>query len=604
MGREEALLRANLEILRGQDPVLAGRIASAVPGGDLFLFEARNGSLSIRVGGVALHSGYDPQKEAADWVGWNGHAIEGAKALVVLGFGLGYHLAALVRTTDAEITVFEPRIDLLRAACGAQDLSEVLARVHIVTDDELSLRGKPFWILPHRPSMEASAGFFARLLPRLEAGRAVRRGLRIAVVGPIQGGSLPIAGYCAEALCDLGHDARLVDNSALAPAFEAIEGYTTSQAHRDILRARFVEFASEASMARLVEIKPDLVLAVAQAPLADGAFRALAERKVPLAYWFVEDFRLMAYWRSIAPRCDWFFTIQRGSCFDALAEAGVRHFAYLPPAASPGLHRVLSLSDEERRLYGSDVSFVGAGYHNRRRFFEGLLDFDFKIWGNEWDLNSVLSEKIQRGGERIPACEIVRIFNAAKINLNLHSSPYHDGVNPHGDFVNPRLFEIAACGAFQLVDFRSELPLLFDIGKEMVCFEGITDLRRKIAWYLDHPEERCAVAGLARARVLREHTYRHRMETLLDFIVRRGYEPPRWGSGERGDPEDLVREAGPDTELGRYLAQFAGRPGLVLADVVEAIRAGEGTLTPVERMFLALDELNKWAKRPRAGEGR
>lgn len=35
-----------------------------------------------------------------------------------------------------------------------------------------------------------------------------------------------------------------------------------------------------------------------------------------------------------------------------------------------------------------------------------------------------------------------------------------DGVEPYGDFVNPRTFESAACGAFQLVDsrvFRSSL---------------------------------------------------------------------------------------------------------------------------------------------------
>ena len=44
--------------------------------------------------------------------------------------------------------------------------------------------------------------------------------------------------------------------------------------------------------------------------------------------------------------------------------------------------------------------------------------------------------------------EAVKIFNASRINLNLHSSPYHLGINPEGDYVNPRTFDLAAAGPF------------------------------------------------------------------------------------------------------------------------------------------------------------
>ena len=40
----------------------------------------------------------------------------------------------------------------------------------------------------------------------------------------------------------------------------------------------------------------------------------------------------------------------------------------------------------------------------------------------------------------------------ATINLNLHSAMQGRGVNREGDFVNPRTFEVAATGAFQVVD--------------------------------------------------------------------------------------------------------------------------------------------------------
>jgi len=580
-----------VERLAARDPKLAEAVAGSVPGADVEVFAAQSGDPSVRVGGVRLHSGYDPREEGRAWAAHHREIVAGAPCVAVVGFGFGYHVEALLDEGAKEVVVFEPRADLLAAACRARDLGGVLERVGIVTGEAPPPAGGPFEIVVHRPSAEASPGWFARLLPRLEAFRAVRKGLRIAVVGPIYGGSLPVAGYCVEALRALGHEAHFVDNAPLAPAFHAIETFAADPSHRDLLRARFVDFAGEATTARLCALKPDLVLAVAQAPLTEAVFAALSQRRVPVAYWFVEDFRLMTYWRRTAPLCRWFFTIQRGPFFEALRQEGVRRFAYLPAAASLTVHRPLALSAGERAAYGSDVSFVGAGYYNRRRFFEGLLDFDFRIWGDGWNLAEPCGARVQRGGARVDTEEIVRIYNATKVNLNLHSSTYHEGVDPRGDFVNPRTFEVASCGAFQLVDPRSELPALLVPGREVVCFESLPDARRKIAWYLARPEERAEVAARGRERVAREHTYRHRMETLLDFVAQDGYEPPRWEKGERAVPEDLVEEAGRDTELGRYLARFRGRRSLSLQDVVEAIRGGEGPLEPVERMILALHEM-------------
>jgi hypothetical protein len=91
----------------------------------------------------------------------------------------------------------------------------------------------------------------------------------------------------------------------------------------------------------------------------------------------------------------------------------------------------------------------------------------------------------------------VKIFTASTINLNLHSSPYHEGVNPHGDYVNPRTFELAGCGAFQLMDHRALLPDLFRVGEELVCFSTLTEARRLIAYYGTHADERHAMAGRA-----------------------------------------------------------------------------------------------------------
>jgi spore maturation protein CgeB len=580
-------------MLMDVDGHLAGLVADAGRGDDIEIVASKAGPPSLKAGGIALHSLYDPVREAREWVEHHREEIGNASGIVVLGFGLGYHVAELLRTTDNDVTVFEPRIDVLRAALEASDLSGLLARVRIVTRSEELAPGKTFRVLHHLPSIRLSPAPFANAASRLDVLRVVGKGLRIAVVGPIYGGSLPIAGYCAAALRNLGHEVEFIDNSGYADPYLSIDGVTKSKPHRDILRLKFEEFASEAAMARIVPFRPDLVLALAQAPLGERAIADLREQGIATVFWFVEDFRHMGYWRSVASRYDYFFTIQKGEFLDRLREVGARNVAFLPMAASAEIHRKMELSPEELRDFGSDVSFVGAGYYNRRKMFEGLVDLDFRIWGNEWQSCPALRGVLQRDGARVSTEESVKIFNAARININLHSSAYHEGVNPHGDFVNPRSFEIPGCGAFQLVDSRSHLGDFFEIGREVISFDSLGDLRDKVAHFLAHPEERAAVAERGRQRVLRDHTYERRMEAMIDFVVRKGFQPPWKARREKEDPVRLIGEAGPKTDLGRYLERFADARSLNLDDVVREIRSECGDLSRVERIFLALNEIGQ-----------
>jgi spore maturation protein CgeB len=584
----------NMEILAAADARLAERVrrAGAAPG--LSVFPSKAGPPTLKAGDAALHSVYDPVREARDWVEHHRGRIEGASSIAVLGFGLGYHVEELLRAAGAPVTVFEPRIDILRAALSCRELSAVIAGARIVSDcDDLPAPapGGAFAVLRHLPSVRLDPAAHEKAACRLEALHAAARGLRIAVVGPFYGGSLPVAGYCASALRNLGHEVEFVDNGAFGATYLSIDRITESAPHRDILRAKFGEFATEAAMARIVPFRPDIVLALAQAPLLPHAVAALREKGIATAFWFVEDFRHMGYWRDIASRYDYFFAIQEGEFLERLGEAGARNAAFLPMAASPEVHRRVELLPGEREEFGGDVSFVGAGYYNRRRMFEGLIDFDFRIWGNEWDSCPALQRFVRRGGARVDTEDIVKIFNASRININLHSSSYHEGVNPDGDFVNPRTFEIAACGGFQLVDRRKGLDRFFRIGEEVECFGSLAELRGKIARYLADPEERAAIAERGRRRVLRDHTYERRMEEMIAFMIRTGFRPPWKELREREDPGRLAGEAGAVTELGEYLARFSGARRLTLEDVVREIRAGKGDLSRVERIFLAMEAI-------------
>ncbi|MFQ5329558.1 MAG: glycosyltransferase, partial [Thermodesulfobacteriota bacterium] len=556
---------------------------------------SRAGPPTVKIGGPPLHSAYDPEGEGRKWAEHHRERWDGFSTPLIFGCGLAYHVTELATLLDRNCVVIEPDLALFRLALHTIDLSSMLESISFLVapeDDEIGtlLRGDSFSLMIHG----ASASRYPETLKRIEGRLRLSERYRILVVGPIYGGSLPIARYVTTALTAMGYEVAFVDSSLFKDGFGAIKGFTSSDVHEGKLKGLFTTFLSELVMAKVVDFKPDLVFALAQAPLTPDLLKRLRENGIPSAMWFVEDFTVLEYWREVAPLYDYFFTIQDGPCLDALDAIGVENVHYLPLAADPDIHKPLTVSEDEEGEYGSDISFVGAGYYNRKRLFLKVIDCDLKIWGDGWEGAAPLYSRIARQGARISTEESVKVFNASRININLHSSQRHEGVSPDGDFVNPRTFELAACGAFQLVDYRAHLPRFFEEGREVICFRDSEDLRKKIDYYLDHPDERETIARRGRERVLRDHTYGARMAEMMGFLIERGFEGSASLPG-RTMVADLLNEAGRETEVGAYLARYRDRRSLELADIVKDIGVGKGNLTRCERIFLAMNEIVKKA---------
>ena len=349
--------------------------------------------------------------------------------------------------------------------------------------------------------------------------------LRILLILPLYGGSLPIGRFCARALRDLGHVVEEFEAPDFYSAFSALKALRISAERKEYLENSFLQLLSQAVLAKTESFEPDLVLSVAQAPLSRQALKKLAKDGVTTAMWFMEDHRLFTYWKAFAPYYDFFAVIQKEPILEELEKLGVNGL-YLPMAALPALHRRETRSALDKNRFGSDLSFMGAGYPNRRVAFRQLLGYDFKIWGTEWDAEPSLAPFVQMNGARISPEDCVKIYNASKINLNLHSSVQSNRLVTHGDFVNPRTFELAACAAFQLVDRRTLLPELFN-ETELACFDSMEELLDLIPCYLNNADKRAAMAQAAQKRALREHTYQHRMQTLLEFIAGKSPAGPR-----------------------------------------------------------------------------
>ena len=589
----------NLESLRHTCPALAAVVKDA-SGGVLTLEESREGSVSARCAGQWIHSAYDPRKEAKAWAEAQLREWHAGEIAVVLGVGLLYHVEALaaLKPAGSRLAVVIPDPSVLKDAVRARPMGvwfntvewiwgTAPAMAELLVSQSAALR-----VFTYAPAARLHAEAHRQLEEWLRRSAAKQQGgqLHVAVVGPIYGGSLPIARYVVAALEGLGHRVSWIDHSLHRASYDAFGAYHDAR-HRQTMQSRFAEILSLSTITHLSEDPPDLVLAIAQAPLTLAVLEHLRKKKFLTAMWFVENYRHLTYWQQLAAGYDYWFVIQQAECHEAFKRAGARYVGYLPMAADPAVHRPLVLADAEQAEYGADLSFVGAGYPNRRALLPRWLskDWSFKLWGNEWEGAADLAPVLQRSGARIDTETCMKVFNASAINLNLHSCG-GDALDPQADFVNPRTFELAACGAFQLTDERALLPDLFT-DEEVVRFRRTEDVPTLIRMWLDDSSGRRAIAENARQRVLRQHTYGHRMKELLAAIGLQ--QPDRVGAILRGDRNAGVLAARAESvpEFSAMLRLFPPGRRVELKDVAAGIRAnGAGrTLEREELLILLLD---------------
>ena len=594
------LFNKNLELLRSSQPGLASRLEREPKQNIVRIVLSKDGNPIPQIGSVSLHSNYYPLKEAID--GLSEYCLEEQQVPVVYGLGFGYHvLEILKRYHGSEVLVIEPVMSIFQSFMETVDLKPFIPNTKFIISTPppkivASNQTTNWKKYEHKASKRLSGDYFHSLDKAIEVSDYLSTNrLKILVVNPYYGGSLPTAKYCTQALNSMGHHAESVDCEKFAEGFFSIKKVTKNRVNEEALASQFAHFMGQFIAAKAADFNPDLILALAQAPLTPESISTLKKLNIPIAFWFVEDFRTLKYWRDVAPFYDYFFTLQRGEFIGELLSIGAKNSYYLPQGCLPSVHKEINLSRDDIDQYSADISFMGAGYYNRVQSFPRLLNHDFKIWGTEWALESLVGSRVQNKNKRIDSFDIVKIYNAGKINLNLHSSTSHEGVNPVGDFVNPRTFEIAACGGFQLVDERSELADLMAPGIEVATFDSIDDLGKKVNYYLKYEDEARSIAARGKKKVLKEHTIQHRMHEMLIHVFMDSLNnlKERVSLPHRDPVSYYIDHVGDSSPLGIYLDQFRGSNEFSIKTMVDQIAEGQGNLSQQELLVLMTDQIVK-----------
>jgi hypothetical protein len=130
------VFQANLRALAACSPAVAERIRNAAPRTDVRFFVAADGEVGAVVGEGSgsrlLASARRPAEEGRLLAGTV--PVEDAGGVVVLGFGLGYHVRALAERLGRSgvLVVFEPDVPLLRAVLERVEFARWVARTNVV----------------------------------------------------------------------------------------------------------------------------------------------------------------------------------------------------------------------------------------------------------------------------------------------------------------------------------------------------------------------------------------------------------------------------------------------------------------------------------------
>jgi spore maturation protein CgeB len=197
---------------------------------------------------------------------------------------------------------------------------------------------------------------------------------------------------------------------------------------------------------------------------------------------------------------------------------------YLRAAYDPVRHTPVAEVDPDVPRH--DVVFVGSGWQERIDLLSAVdwTGIDLGLYGTWMLLPSRHRLRKYLKGGLLSNDQTVALYRAAKIGLNLHrtsreATPHSDHIT-HAESMNPRGYELAACGVFQLSDYRAEvqetLPSVF-------TFRNPEALQGHARYFLEHPDERQTVARQARQAV-GPHTFAARAAQILADLA--SYEQP------------------------------------------------------------------------------
>lgn len=173
----------------------------------------------------------------------------------------------------------------------------------------------------------------------------------------------------------------------------------------------------------------------------------------------------------------------------------------LPCVYSPqGVHHTSDLTLPTSADFKYTLSFLGQVKVERRMIVDRICSAGIPIhlFGRGWP-NSQWVDNPNT------------VFRGSQINLGIgFASPSLTLTTVKG-----RDFECPGVGACYLTSYSWELPLHYELGKEILCYRSVEELIEMYSWYHKRPNECLKIAQAAWRRSVAEHTWEKRFRKIF-----------------------------------------------------------------------------------------
>lgn len=235
--------------------------------------------------------------------------------------------------------------------------------------------------------------------------------------------------------------------------------------------------------------------------------------------WYSEDDMMRprngSIWidRSIPYFDLWVTTKSLNALPNEMPARGVSRVMFVNNSYDEATHQRPKLSEEDKREFRADVSFVGTYEQARAESMVALAraGIRVRVWGNHWPASGRLPGiDVQR--RPVYGAELAKVYAASAINL-----AFLRKVNR--DLQTCRTVEIPACSGFMLHERTDEARVILAEDTQASYFEGDDELISQCRRWLADPEgrRRVAEAGWRRIRA-GGFTHRDRLREIFRAV--------------------------------------------------------------------------------------
>ncbi|NGY80729.1 glycosyltransferase [Bacillus megaterium] len=249
----------------------------------------------------------------------------------------------------------------------------------------------------------------------------------------------------------------------------------------------------------------------------------LEQSNIPFGIWLTEDPFYVDKSLEIINDKKIFFTIDLGA-YNFYQTKGYKNVFYLPL----GTHPTIFKKKEVNSSYRSDILFLGYPYPSRVNLAKLILDntnYQLTLVGKGW------YKQIPKRWRRLKQLLIIdewippnlasSYYNGAKLIINDHrviDFAYNkNSIKIENKSINNRTFDISACGAFQLVDYKEDLYSQYN-EDEIVHYINPSDCLDKIHYFIHEENSRKIIGDKAQHRVIANHTLDSRLSIIIDIM--------------------------------------------------------------------------------------